>query len=214
MGADGQRASSIAFGVEIKTPPRLFLLFGALTPLLFLGSWWLPCAPLGYWFLRRVFALLPTTASIAATKAREQEALFFLAALSGSLKSGLSLLPALATISQLLTSSLKRDINRIYSLLLLGAEPNQAWAPLYNDPQVAQLSRALASAQLEGRSLLAVVERVSTDCYERTLKRSRERVKSLSVKLALPVGLCFLPSFLIGGIGPIIYSFFTSLQIF
>lgn len=176
--------------------------------------WWLLFTPLAYWFLLRVFVLLPTTASVQAAKAREREALFFLATLTGSLKSGLSLLPALTTISQLLTSSLQRDIDRIYSLLLLGAEPNQAWAPLYSDPQLAQLSRGIASAQLEGRSLLVVVERVSTDSYERTLKRSRERVKSLSVKLALPVGLCFLPSFLIGGIGPIVYSFFTSLRIF
>ena len=200
--------------IEVKTPPRLFFLLGALTPLLFFGIWWLPLTPLAYWFLRRIMALLPTTASITAARAREHEALFFLAALSGSLKSGLTLMPALANISLLLTSSLQRDINRIYSLLLLGAEPHQAWAPLHDDPQLAHLSRAIANAQLEGRSLATVVERVSTDCYEKTFTRSRERVKSLSVKLALPVGLCFLPSFLIGAIGPIVYSFFTSLQIF
>ena len=71
-----------------------------------------------------------------------------------------------------------------------------------------------SSAQVDGRSLAVVIERSAMLNYERMLKRSRERVKSLSVKLALPVGLCFLPSFLIGGIGPIVYSFFASLKLF
>ena len=159
-------------------------------------------------------AILPTKAALLEEKAREREGLFFLAALNGSLKAGLSLLPALASISALLTSSLKSDIDRIYSLLLLGAQPAQAWSVVNTDPQLAPLARAIPSAQEDGRSLAVVVERVSTLCYEETLKRSRERVKSLSVKLALPVGLCFLPSFLIGGIAPIVYSFFTSLRIF
>jgi pilus assembly protein TadC len=159
-------------------------------------------------------ALLPTSASIAQQRARAAEALFFLAALNGCLKTGLPLLSALATVAALLTTSLKVDLEKIYSLLLLGAEPIQAWSVLRNDPDLAPLARALPPAQIDGRSLAVVVERISTLCYENSVKRSRERVKSLSVKLALPVGLCFLPSFLIGGIGPIVYSFFTSLHIF
>ena len=159
-------------------------------------------------------ALLPTSASIAQKKAREAEALFFLAAFNGCLKSGLPLLSALATVAALITTSLKVDLERIYSLLTLGAEAKEAWAVLIDDPDLAPLARAIPLAHVDGRSLASVVERVSTLCYENTVKRSRERVKSLSVKLALPVGLCFLPSFLIGGIGPIVYSFFTSLHFF
>jgi pilus assembly protein TadC len=159
-------------------------------------------------------ALLPTSDSIAQQKARETEALFFLAAFNGCLKSGLPLLSALTTVATLLTTSLKVDLERIYSLLTLGAEPIQAWGVLANDPDLAPLARAIPAAQVDGRSLAVVVERVSTLCYENSVKRSRERVKSLSVKLALPVGLCFLPSFLIGGIGPVVYSFFASMRIF
>lgn len=147
-------------------------------------------------------------------RAREAEALFFLSAFNGCLKSGLPLLGALTTVAALLSTSLKVDLERIYSLLILGAEPIQAWAVLKDDPDLAPLARAIPASHVEGRSLAVVVERVSTLCYENSVKRSRERVKSLSVKLALPVGLCFLPSFLVGGIGPIVYSFFTSLNLF
>ena len=195
-------------------PNRILYTSGALMPYLFFGWWWLPAAPFAYWLLKRCLAILPTKASIKAVKDREAEGLFFLGALSGSLKAGLPLLNALAHISTLLTSSLKADINRIYSLLLLGAEPSRAWSVLQGDRQLAELGRAIASAQVDGRSLAVVIERSAMLNYERMLKRSRERVKSLSVKLALPVGLCFLPSFLIGGIGPIVYSFFASLKIF
>lgn len=193
---------------------RLFYLVGALTPILFFGFWWLLITPFAYWLLKRVMAILPTSAAVAEVKAREEEALFFLAALGGSLKAGLPLLSALSNVVSLLSTSLKSDIDRVYSLLLLGAEPAQAWAVLKNDRVLSQLSTAIASAQKDGRSLTSVVDRASTLCYENSLKRSRERVKSLSVKLALPVGLCFLPSFLIGAIGPIVYSFFASLHIF
>lgn len=193
---------------------RLFYLVGALTPILFFGFWWLLLTPFAYWLLNRMMAILPTSAAVAEVKAREEEALFFLAALGGSLKAGLPLLSALSNVASLLSTSLKSDIDRVYSLLLLGAEPVQAWAVLKNDRVLSQLSTAIASAQKDGRSLTLVVDRASTLCYENSLKRSRERVKSLSVKLALPVGLCFLPSFLIGAIGPIVYSFFASLHIF
>jgi Flp pilus assembly protein TadB len=193
---------------------RATYIVGAVIPCLFLGLWWLALAPAAYWLLKRTIALLPTSDSIAQQKARETEALFFLAAFNGCLKSGLPLLSALTTVATLLTTSLKVDLERIYSLLTLGAEPIQAWGVLANDPDLAPLARAIPAAQVDGRSLAVVVERVSTLCYENSVKRSRERVKSLSVKLALPVGLCFLPSFLIGGIGPVVYSFFASMRIF
>ena len=187
---------------------------GALTPLLFFGMWWVLVAPVAYWLLKRTLTLLPSEASVARAKEREREGLFFLSALGGSLKAGLPLLPALANVATLLTSSLKSDIEKVYSLLLLGAEPKQAWGVLVDDPQLGSCARAIARAQLEGRSLAVVVDRMITEVFEKSLTRSKERVKSLSVKLALPIGLCFLPSFLIGGIGPVIYSFFSSLRIF
>lgn len=187
---------------------------GALIPLLFFGMWWVLVAPIAYWLLKRTLTLLPSEASVARAKEREREGLFFLSALGGSLKAGLPLLPALANVTTLLTSSLKSDIEKVYSLLLLGAEPKQAWGVLVDDPQLGSCARAIARAQLEGRSLAVVVDRMITEVFEKSLTRSKERVKSLSVKLALPIGLCFLPSFLIGGIGPVIYSFFSSLRIF
>ena len=187
---------------------------GALIPLLFFGMWWVLVAPVAYGLLKRTLTLLPSEASVARAKEREREGLFFLSALGGSLKAGLPLLPALANVASLLTSSLKSDIEKVYSLLLLGAEPKQAWGVLVDDPQLGSCARAIARAQLEGRSLAVVVDRMITEVFEKSLTRSKERVKSLSVKLALPIGLCFLPSFLIGGIGPVIYSFFSSLRIF
>lgn len=193
---------------------RLFYLAGALSPILFFGLWWVLVTPMTYWLLKRTMAILPTSAAVAAAKAREEESLFFLAALGGSLKAGLPLLSALSNVTSLLATSLKIDINRVYSLLLLGAEPSRAWATLREDRMLSQLSISIASAQNDGRPLSSVVERAATLCYENSLKRSKERVKSLSVKLALPIGLCFLPSFLIGAIGPIVYSFFTSLHFY
>jgi pilus assembly protein TadC len=200
--------------LERSRSTNLTPLVGAFAPTLFFGWWWLLITPVVYWFLRRLLMLLPSEASLTQSKEREREALFFLSALGGSLKAGLPLLPALANVAALLTSSLKGDIERVYSLLLLGAQPSQAWGAIMSDKQLGIFARSIARAQIEGRSLATVVDRVTTESFERSMAHSKEGVKSLSVKLALPVGLCFLPSFLIGGIGPVIYSFFTSLRIF
>lgn len=200
--------------LERSRSTNLTPLVGAFAPTLFFGWWWLLITPVVYWFLRRLLMLLPSEASLTQSKEREREALFFLSALGGSLKAGLPLLPALANVVALLTSSLKGDIERVYSLLLLGAQPSQAWGAIMSDKQLGIFARSIARAQIEGRSLATVVDRVTTESFERSMAHSKEGVKSLSVKLALPVGLCFLPSFLIGGIGPVIYSFFTSLRIF
>ena len=113
---------------------------GALIPLLFFGMWWVLVAPIAYWLLKRTLTLLPSEASVARAKEREREGLFFLSALGGSLKAGLPLLPALANVATLLTSSLKSDIEKVYSLLLLGAETKQAWLMTHNlAPVPAQL---------------------------------------------------------------------------
>lgn len=200
--------------LERSRSTNLTPLVGAFAPTLFFGWWWLLITPVVYWFLRRLLMLLPSEASLTQSREREREALFFLSALGGSLKAGLPLLPALANVVALLTSSLKGDIERVYSLLLLGAQPSQAWGAIMSDKQLGIFARSIARAQIEGRSLATVVDRVTTESFERSMAHSKEGVKSLSVKLALPVGLCFLPSFLIGGIGPVIYSFFTSLRIF
>lgn len=202
------------FASKVRQSTRATYLVGATIPCLFFGRWWIPLIPLAYWALKRVVAILPTAAAIDERRLREREGLFFLAALSGALRAGLPLLSALAYVTSLLKSSLHRDLERIYSLLVLGAEPMQAWSVLNEDPQLALLAQSIAKSQLDGRSIAGVVERAATLCYQNTVRRSRERVKSLSVKLALPVGLCFLPSFLVGGIGPIVYSFFATLRIF
>ncbi|NBR94103.1 MAG: hypothetical protein EBT44_04615 [Actinobacteria bacterium] len=193
---------------------RLLSAVGAITPMLFFGWWWLILSPMGYWLFRRILRLLPTKLSITEAKAREAEGLLFLSALSGSLKAGLPLLAALSSVSGLLCTSLKSDVERVYSLLLLGADPKQAWATLRSDIHLGLCARSIAQAQVDGRSVALVIGRVVQESYEKSMALSKERVKSLSVKLALPVGACFLPSFLIGGIGPVIYSFFSSLKIF
>ena len=193
---------------------RLISAVGAITPTLFFGWPWLIITPLGYWLFRRILRLLPTKSSIVEARAREGEGLLFLSALSGCLKAGLPLLAALSSVSGLLCTSLKSDVERVYSLLLLGADPKQAWAALKSDIHLGLCARSIAQAQVDGRSVALVIERVVQESYEKSMALSKERVKSLSVKLTLPVGLCFLPSFLIGGIGPVIYSFFSSLKIF
>ncbi|MEU6787857.1 type II secretion system F family protein [Nonomuraea angiospora] len=88
--------------------------------------------------------------------------------------------------------------------LRLGADPDPTWATLAKDPATAQLSRAMSRAAQSGAPVADVLTRLADDAREAARADSVASARSVGVKAVAPLGLCFLPAFVLLGIIPVI----------
>lgn len=88
--------------------------------------------------------------------------------------------------------------------LRLGADPDPTWASLAKDPAMGQLSRAMSRAAQSGAPVADVLKRLADDARESSGAASVAAARSVGVKAVAPLGLCFLPAFVLLGIIPVI----------
>ncbi|MER7170086.1 type II secretion system F family protein [Streptomyces mesophilus] len=88
--------------------------------------------------------------------------------------------------------------------LRLGGEPEQCWGRLASIPEAAALARCLQRATSSGAPAADQVARVASDCRERAARSALTRAHRASVMVTAPVGLCFLPAFLVLGVVPVV----------
>lgn len=90
------------------------------------------------------------------------------------------------------------------SALRVGADPATAWQPLLTDPVLRPLGRALAGAISRGASPVTTLDRLADDARDHARWAAEARARSLGARAAAPLGLCFLPAFVLVGIVPLI----------
>ncbi|MFI7419214.1 type II secretion system F family protein [Nonomuraea sp. NPDC049684] len=90
------------------------------------------------------------------------------------------------------------------SQLRLGADPEPTWATLAKDPALSQLSRAMSRAAQTGAPLADVLTRLADDARDTAKAASLAAARTVGVKAVAPLGLCFLPAFVLLGIIPVI----------
>lgn len=83
-------------------------------------------------------------------------------------------------------------------------DPSSGWKLLISDAAVRPLGRALAASVSRGTSPVPVLERVAVDARDAARWAGEARARSLGAKAAAPLGLCFLPAFVLVGIVPIV----------
>ncbi|MFC4553716.1 type II secretion system F family protein [Georgenia faecalis] len=88
--------------------------------------------------------------------------------------------------------------------LVLGAPWPDAW---HSSPPVAQhVGRALEPAWVDGAAPDTLVARAAEGIRARRHRQAREDAARLGVRLVLPLGLCFLPAFVLLGIVPVLLA--------
>lgn len=147
-----------------------------------------------------------------------------------ALRSGASIPRALTAVGEVLPGGCGLWLCAVSDALLAGDTWHEAWSPVYvhttqidsvgksgmklvEGEQIASssiLAKWLMSALCEswcyGSSPVPVLLALSSH-YERTMANAaRQETSRLSVRLLLPVGLCFLPSFICIGIVPTVMS--------
>lgn len=94
---------------------------------------------------------------------------------------------------------------RVATALLVGSDWTAAWedAPA----AVLPVRDALGPAWTAGVSAVPALRSAATEERQRRRRRAQEACARLAVRLVLPLGLCFLPAFVVIGVVPVLISF-------
>jgi pilus assembly protein TadC len=96
------------------------------------------------------------------------------------------------------------ELASVSAQVRLGADPGDAWLRLARDPVLAPLARTAARASNSGAALAPTLARLARD-QRRTARTAAEaRAQAAGVRAVAPLGLCFLPAFVVLGIVPAI----------
>ncbi|MGV8965996.1 MAG: type II secretion system F family protein [Cellulomonas sp.] len=124
--------------------------------------------------------------------------------LDAAIASGASLPRALGAVGACVGGSDGEALSRASSALVMGADWPAAWAgaPLRLGPVIEGLAPTWVTGSAPGPALRAAGDHVRRE--RRTA--AREAAGRLGVHLVLPLGLCFLPAFLLIGLVPVMVS--------
>ncbi|MBB0247323.1 hypothetical protein FNQ90_25180 [Streptomyces alkaliphilus] len=124
--------------------------------------------------------------------------------LAACLAAGASPMAAAAAVGAALDGPLATALRRAAAELSLGGDPDRVWPRLGEIPDAARLARALRLADLSGAPVVRTVALLASEHRAREGRAARARVHRAGVLLTLPLGLCFLPAFLLIGVAPVV----------
>ncbi|MFV0425501.1 MAG: type II secretion system F family protein [Beutenbergiaceae bacterium] len=122
-----------------------------------------------------------------------------------ALATGVDLLTALDAVAQALPQTQGRSYERAVRTLRLGGAWEDAWADHGRVPQ------ALVAAWRDGIDPDPLLQFAAASIRRSRSAVARAAAAKLGVRLVLPLGLCFLPSFVLLGLVPVMLSAASSI---
>ncbi|HYN96013.1 MAG TPA: type II secretion system F family protein, partial [Pilimelia sp.] len=90
--------------------------------------------------------------------------------------------------------------------LRLGADPAEAWVHLSAVPGADRLVAAAVRSSASGGSLAGGLARLADDLRADRTVAAEAAARRAGVLIVLPLGLCFLPAFVLAGLAPVIFA--------
>ncbi|MDB1086524.1 type II secretion system F family protein [Streptomyces sp. ACA25] len=131
--------------------------------------------------------------------------------LAACLATGASPAAAAAAVGGSLDGPLAEGLRRAVTELRLGAEPSAAWGRLGALPGAAGLARSLELADTSGVPAGTAIGREATEFRARRTRDTVIRTRRAAVHITGPLGLCFLPAFLLIGVAPVVIGLLRTL---
>ncbi|AGL13966.1 type II secretion system F family protein [Actinoplanes sp. N902-109] len=173
----------------------------------YVGEWWgvLLAVAVGY----GLDQLLKRQEPAAARAVRERaESDLPLAAdlLAAALRTGIPVDAAVAAVAEALGGALGDRLARVGRAVHLGAAPPEAWAHLGGLAGAERLVAAAVRASTSGAAFAGALTRLADDLRTDRALAAEAAARRAGVLLVLPLGMCFLPAFLLAGLVPVIVA--------
>ncbi len=181
-------------------------LCGVATAIL-VGAW--PGVPAGILvavLLHRYLGRLP---SAQVRQEREQAGLdlpFAVDLLAAALRAGSPTDRAVRAVAEALGGPVGGRLDRVAGALDLGLTPDRAWASVHGLPSGARLAATVARSADSGAALASGLTQLAEELRAARLAAAETATQRAGVLLVLPLGLCFLPAFLVAGVVPVIVA--------
>ncbi|MDE3724539.1 type II secretion system F family protein [Nocardiopsis sp. N85] len=126
--------------------------------------------------------------------------------ISAGMRAGAPLPACLTAVARAAPGRLGGELARVAERLRLGADPALAWAdePGVLPEPLAAAGRDLARAADTGAPVADLLDRHVSDLRRDVRARAAARIERLGVLVVMPLGLCFLPAFVLVGVVPMV----------
>lgn len=121
---------------------------------------------------------------------------------------------ALGIVVRALDGPVADELAPVARRLESGSDPGLVWAELAAHPALGPLGRALGRSHVAGGSVADAGRRLSKELRARRRAEADARARGVAANAAGPLGLCFLPAFVLLGVVPLIAGLISSLRLF
>jgi len=120
------------------------------------------------------------------------------------LEAGLPVAVAVTACAASLAGPAGQGLRRVAGLLELGADPADAWRSAVDHSALAPFARVASRSAATGAGLAQVARSEGGRLRAELTDSAQERAQRAAVLITGPLGLCFLPAFLVLGIAPVV----------
>ncbi|KAB1161014.1 type II secretion system F family protein [Micromonospora sp. AMSO12t] len=126
--------------------------------------------------------------------------------LAAAMRAGAPVDRSILAVAGALDGPLADRLARVGRLLRLGGGPEEAWAPLAAVPGAERLTAAVLRSANSGAALAGALTRLADDLRADRSTAAEAAARRAGVLIVLPLGLCFLPAFILAGLVPVIVA--------
>lgn len=136
----------------------------------------------------------------------ERDLPFALDLAAAALRSGASPARCAQLVGAALGGPLGDRLGEVGRALSLGGAPATAWGALRGIAGAERVASAAVRGSHSGAALAGALSRIADDLRSARLAGLEARAHRAGVLVVLPLGLCFLPAFVTGGLVPVVVS--------
>ncbi|GIJ37098.1 membrane protein [Micromonospora andamanensis] len=126
--------------------------------------------------------------------------------LAAALRAGAPVERSVLAVADALGGPLGRQLARVGRTLQLGGGPQEAWAHLAAVPGAHRVATAAIRSASSGAALAGALTRLADDLRADRAVALETAARRSGVLIVLPLGLCFLPAFILAGLVPVIVA--------